>query len=391
MFSLLPIPIITAVTVITLAALTAVRYGHALPNYARTLNAASVASNQVAVTILNAKFEGSDNLVFAPFGYSTILAMLGEGATGETRQEIRSFLRQPTDDESTARSVYRDILTRFNGDDPTHAPQFKTWFYVYRNNTVKSTFANVLRDDYLVEMKYIDRNVYDFDSTPAAAAYEEDESLATTQQPEILLGGKRVQDDEQSEQSEADIDEIIKQKECSKFDQVVDEQQYVDAPRNPEDASLERVQDNETVQPIERADELKKTESLQKLEDLEIMQITKKNPVMKRFQASRSLNDAADAGDVSSALSGNSLMGATKSANNSDSETESKMLLFNGLYFRGRWNTPFQVCVPLAGLSRESGIQLFSYAEFKIPGQQQHLLQYGRAAGNRGRNDEESR
>jgi serine protease inhibitor len=43
-------------------------------------------------------------------------------------------------------------------------------------------------------------------------------------------------------------------------------------------------------------------------------------------------------GDVTSALSGNSIMGK-----NSDESkpSESKMLLFNGLYFRGEWANKF--------------------------------------------------
>lgn len=43
-------------------------------------------------------------------------------------------------------------------------------------------------------------------------------------------------------------------------------------------------------------------------------------------------------GDVTSALSGNSIVGK-KSGDGSS--LESKMLLFNGLYFRGEWAQPF--------------------------------------------------
>jgi serine protease inhibitor len=42
-------------------------------------------------------------------------------------------------------------------------------------------------------------------------------------------------------------------------------------------------------------------------------------------------------GDVSSALSGNSIVGRKLNG----PELESKMLLFNGLYFRGNWAMPF--------------------------------------------------
>lgn len=51
-------------------------------------------------------------------------------------------------------------------------------------------------------------------------------------------------------------------------------------------------------------------------------------------------------GDVASALSGNSIVGEkldNELAETTDAEKyESKMLLFNGLYFRGYWAIPFQ-------------------------------------------------
>lgn len=52
--------------------------------------------------------------------------------------------------------------------------------------------------------------------------------------------------------------------------------------------------------------------------------------------------------DGASIISGNSIIG--EKANISDDETdrfEPKMLLFNGLYYRGNWATPFQVNIHL--------------------------------------------
>jgi serine protease inhibitor len=47
-------------------------------------------------------------------------------------------------------------------------------------------------------------------------------------------------------------------------------------------------------------------------------------------------------GDVTSALSANSMVGEKINSNDTE-KYESKMLLFNGLYFRGAWAHPFQV------------------------------------------------
>lgn len=46
-------------------------------------------------------------------------------------------------------------------------------------------------------------------------------------------------------------------------------------------------------------------------------------------------------GDVTSALSGNSIVGKKAGETSEPGSLESKMLLFNGLYFRGDWLQPF--------------------------------------------------
>lgn len=55
------------------------------------------------------------------------------------------------------------------------APQFKTWFYIYRNNTAEEAFKKILSEYYLVEIKDIDRFSYDFD-TPRTAEEQKSEA-----------------------------------------------------------------------------------------------------------------------------------------------------------------------------------------------------------------------
>lgn len=52
---------------------------------------------------------------------------------------------------------------------------------------------------------------------------------------------------------------------------------------------------------------------------------------------------STNTGEVASALSGNSIVGKKANSRQPDKETESKMLLFNGLYYKGNWAIPFQV------------------------------------------------
>lgn len=366
-----------------------------------------VGTDNVASSILKAKFNTGENVVFAPFGYSAILAMLGEGARGDTQKEIQDFLRLRG--EANTRDTFRALLTRYSVDEPATVPQFKTWFYVYENNSVNEDFVKTLRDDYLVEVKTIQRNFYDFDEPSEVAAeiaaappvkpssevqVSEDvpekvvladapqeeqneavvavkESFATKDIPGVVdddvdvLGNvfDEVDLDGKNLAMPTDIDEILKQKECSRFDEEVDDQQYVEVQslREGDPAAQEAAaaataavassqpEDNETVHPIEKLEELKKivkiddnAESLKQLDDMEemgVLAVARKHPVTKKFQAAagRALEEI---NDVSSALSANSLMGRKE---DSSDEQESKMLLFNGLYFRGKWKTPFQV------------------------------------------------
>uniref|UniRef100_A0A1B0DIB6 Serpin domain-containing protein n=1 Tax=Phlebotomus papatasi TaxID=29031 RepID=A0A1B0DIB6_PHLPP len=79
----------------------------ALPNRdAKTLgqerNVAGVASNIVTSTILKGNIDNQDNFVFSPLGFSSILAILSEGARGQTYDEINEILRLPNDRNAQA-------------------------------------------------------------------------------------------------------------------------------------------------------------------------------------------------------------------------------------------------------------------------------------------------
>lgn len=55
------------------------------------------ASQVIAKSLLNSNIESNVNYVFSPLGYASILAILSEGAEGETKSEIDSILGHPTD------------------------------------------------------------------------------------------------------------------------------------------------------------------------------------------------------------------------------------------------------------------------------------------------------
>jgi serine protease inhibitor len=51
------------------------------------------------------------NLAFSPLGYSALLAILAEGARGDTREQLINALHLPEDPQIT-RSAYKVVLGR---------------------------------------------------------------------------------------------------------------------------------------------------------------------------------------------------------------------------------------------------------------------------------------
>lgn len=58
------------------------------------------ASNIIASTILKANVDSSKNYAFSPLGYSTLLAILGEGAKEEARKDIALLLKHPEEPQT---------------------------------------------------------------------------------------------------------------------------------------------------------------------------------------------------------------------------------------------------------------------------------------------------
>lgn len=143
------------------------------------------------------------------------------------------------------------MLIKYAGNDSAVAPQFKTWFYIYKNNTAEEEFKKVLSDDYLVEIKDIVRFDFDFDE-PRTADEEKNENIyekmpsnskdviqfeelkntepdqsGTIEGFETL---KSVDSASSVHQAIADYDNLDKEvkDKVSKFDKHVDDTQYVE-------------------------------------------------------------------------------------------------------------------------------------------------------------------
>lgn len=216
---------------------------------------------------LKGQSESTTNYVSSPLGYATILSILGHGSKGQTKDEILKVLELPENLQDgkklliryklnaniflphlTVRNTFRSALTDYTGNDSMIAPQFKTWFYIYKNNTVDSEFRELLSKDYLVDVKDIDRINFDFDSTRSDQFYGDEKSTNSKDilQFDDLKHSKtdeygnvdgfdqlKIEDGEDASSVSiaiADYDQIDKDEKSkvSKFDRDVDDKQYVE-------------------------------------------------------------------------------------------------------------------------------------------------------------------
>lgn len=275
--------------------------------------------------------------------------------------------------------AYKSFLKGLQGDDPSIAPQFKTWFYIYQNNTVRDEFRDSIRENYFVEVKDVERvNIVDDEPTATVAAstdsdlsYVEDaRQNAQTTKNNDTTNSKDIPDFEtlkktQPLESEDQTRLIDDQVDSSKFDAVVEDRQYVEVPVIKEEMLNEPVQDDvksdlkeeevsaddkKPLSTLISASSVKEVlkeaakkavkeasmEAIKEADNLEIMKAEARNLDQRQF-------GSTNAGEVASALSGNSIVGKKDNSRQSEKNTESKMLLFNGLYYKGNWAIPFQV------------------------------------------------
>lgn len=76
------------------------------------INLVGEATNILAADVLRSNAASDKNFVFSPLGFSAILAMLGEGARGETAERIGAALHHPAD-RTKGKDKYTCLLTMF--------------------------------------------------------------------------------------------------------------------------------------------------------------------------------------------------------------------------------------------------------------------------------------
>ncbi|XP_039971367.1 serine protease inhibitor 88Ea, partial [Bactrocera tryoni] len=206
---------------------------------------ASDASQKIALNMLKFNVDIDSNQVYSPLGISSILAVLAEGAAGETYEEFSKTLGFPAE-RADLRASFQRILSRYQNKEYSTAPSFQTWLYIYRNNTARDEFKQLVRDNYFVMVKDINSDEYDWNE-PNTSLDVETSSVSNSKDVVGFETLKRLRADANlaaaaTETQSADTygEEVI-DKEASKFDRVVDDKQYVEKP-----AILEEIKKQQT-------------------------------------------------------------------------------------------------------------------------------------------------
>lgn len=223
---------------------------------------ASAASQLIATQLLKHNKDIDANQVHSPLGVAGILAVLAEASQGETYEEFAQVFGFPRE-RGELRDTFERILGSYQNRDAAVAlPSFQTWFYVYRNNSVREDYKQLLERYYHVEVKDISRQEFDW-SDPSTSLQLEGGDVEGDTEPsnsKDVIGFetlKRINldDDAPSIAISDTYGEEVLNKEASKFDRDVDDKQYVEKPVALAEAELQREQEPTTEQAPEATTE----------------------------------------------------------------------------------------------------------------------------------------
>ncbi|KAL1131211.1 hypothetical protein AAG570_010829 [Ranatra chinensis] len=244
---------------------------------------------------------GQANYVFSPLGYSTILAILAEGARGDTRNQLVTALHLP-EDTFAVRNTYKKLLTSMK-ERGVNKPEFKNWFYVYKNYSVENGYKEILAENYLTQVRHIENDM-DSDSTD---------------EPEQQMANK--------EKGESEINNPKKE-----------------TSSNSSEEKLKNSSPTEVILSVEPSQSEKKNDEADmaaKVKKLALHSNMREKRGVFRFSFGKVLSATTDAKskEILTALSANRLCTIVKSE--TEKNPKAKMIIFNGLYFRGNWSNPF--------------------------------------------------
>ncbi|XP_049886137.1 serine protease inhibitor 3/4 [Pectinophora gossypiella] len=274
------------------------------------------ATNELSTAIFQGYIDDNRNIAFSPLGYSAILAILAEGASGETREQLVTALHLP-DDPNLTRKTYRYIMERLKNthEYKYNQPELKNFFYIYKNYTINDNYKKILEDYYLTEVRSVEKYNAEQHLKP------DDDDDNDDQKPEFNASLPEKKPEDKID----DIPELMPPKESQEkliSFAVEDTPEKVDFEYKPAKNIKEKIKLVKTYPKKEDSGEEEET----------MVAVEARNHA-------RSLKVLEDKNDITSSISVNSV--GKKS--NKASASNSLMIIFNGMYFRGSWKQPFEI------------------------------------------------
>ncbi|CAH2261881.1 jg25451 [Pararge aegeria aegeria] len=264
------------------------------------------ATNELSTTILQGYIDDDKDIAFSPLGYSTILAILAEGAKGETRSQLVSALHLP-EDQNLIRKTYRYIMERlkFRNQYKYNQPELKNFFYIYKNYTINEDYKKILEDFYLTDVRSVERYHMLEDSED-----HEDE---------------KVKKDEPKKEV---VEDLMPPKESN---EKLISYAVEDIPTKVDITHINYKPAKNIKEKIKYVKNSQDTKKYETDDEEETMVAVEARTHAKSFEY-RVLNEK---NDIASSISVNSV------GEKASKSTNSLMLIFNGMYFRGSWKKPF--------------------------------------------------
>nr|AGK40929.1 serpin-5 [Nilaparvata lugens] len=327
-------------------------------------------TNELATALLQGFVNEERNFVFSPLGYSVILGVMAEGARGKTRGQLVEALHLP-EDTTAVSGTYKSVLSSMkscllctdeNSDANDPRPQFKNWFYVYKNFSIHDNFRKVIEENYNTEVK----------SVESPDCYESE--MKFTFSSFDTSGDKKdevVEEEEEEEKKKKDgmkvetvVEEINKDGKVS--EKKVEEMKVADMKEEKvkiEEMKEEKLKIEEMKESVEKVEEVKdekmEEEKVKMEEGKRKTYVKEEDKIVEETSSSSVESETESSAPLSmepiSSLSVNRIAG--KSKDGSEKNIHSKMITFNGLYYRGKWG------LPVEKVANDSGDMTFYLSE----------------------------
>ncbi|XP_069362086.1 uncharacterized protein [Maniola hyperantus] len=271
------------------------------------------ATNELSTTILQGYIDDDKDIAFSPLGYSAILAILAEGAKGETRNQLVSALHLP-EDQNLTRKTYQYIMERlkYRNQYKYNQPELKNFFYIYKNYTINEDYKKILEDFYLTDVRSVERH--------------------------HMLEEPEDHDDEKEKKDVQKMEEVADLMPPKESNEKLISYAVEDVPTKVDISQINYKPAKNIKEKIKYVKSSQDTKKYDNDDEEETMvAVEARNHARSLDYTSRVLNEK---NDIASSISVNSVGEKTSKS------TSSLMLIFNGMYFRGSWKKPFDKVEP---------------------------------------------